>query len=85
MRADLWTYPPLAPCQAGFPVVAFGAGRACDGQILVITDLLGMSSATPKFVRRYAALRDVIHDAVRRYVEDVRSDCFPGPEETYPE
>jgi len=69
----------------GIPTIGIGAGRSCDGQILVITDLLGMSATTPRFVRRYAELRDVIGDAVRRYAEDVRTDRFPGPDETYPE
>ena len=69
----------------GIPTIGIGAGRGCDGQILVITDLLGMSASTPRFVRRYAELRDVIQDAVRRYAEDVRADRFPGADETYPE
>jgi 3-methyl-2-oxobutanoate hydroxymethyltransferase len=69
----------------GIPTIGIGAGRSCDGQILVITDLLGMSATTPRFVRRYAELRDVIGEAVRRYAEDVRTDRFPGPDETYPE
>jgi len=69
----------------GIPTIGIGAGRECDGQILVITDLLGMSASTPRFVRRYAELREIIHDAVRRYAEDVRANQFPGPDETYPE
>ena len=69
----------------GIPTIGIGAGRGCDGQILVITDLLGLSPTTPRFVRRYADVRQVIHDAVQRYAEDVRADRFPGPDETYPE
>ncbi|HET9233807.1 MAG TPA: 3-methyl-2-oxobutanoate hydroxymethyltransferase [Candidatus Eisenbacteria bacterium] len=69
----------------GIPTIGIGAGHVTDGQILVVTDLLGMSAATPRFVRRYADLRDTIRNAVRTYAEDVRGERFPGPEETYPE
>lgn len=67
------------------PTIGIGAGPACDGQILVVNDLLGMTAETPKFVRRYAELRETMRDAVRRYAEDVREGRFPGPEETYSE
>jgi 3-methyl-2-oxobutanoate hydroxymethyltransferase len=65
------------------PTIGIGAGADCDGQILVVNDLLGLPAATPKFVRRYAELRGVIGDAVKRYAADVREGSFPGPEETY--
>jgi len=67
------------------PTIGIGAGPDCDGQILVTNDLLGMPAATPRFVRRYAELREVIGDAVKRYAVDVREGGFPGPEETYSE
>lgn len=67
------------------PTIGIGAGPACDGQILVVNDLLGMSTETPKFVRRYAELRETMREAIRRYAEDVREGKFPGPEETYSE
>ncbi len=67
------------------PTIGIGAGPECDGQILVIQDLLGMPASTPKFVRRYAELRQVIGDAARRYADDVREGDFPGPGETYGE
>jgi 3-methyl-2-oxobutanoate hydroxymethyltransferase len=67
------------------PTIGIGAGSACDGQILVVTDLLGVPSSVPKFVRRYADLHAVMDDAVRRYAGDVRARRFPGPEETYSE
>jgi 3-methyl-2-oxobutanoate hydroxymethyltransferase len=69
----------------GIPTIGIGAGQGTDGQILVVTDLLGLPTSTPRFVRRYADLRSTIRDAVRRYAEDVRDGRFPGPEETYPE
>jgi 3-methyl-2-oxobutanoate hydroxymethyltransferase len=65
------------------PTVGIGASSACDGQILVTDDLLGMFDWTPKFVRRYADLRDVIGKAVDGYASDVRSRSFPGEKETY--
>ncbi len=65
------------------PTIGIGAGAGCDGQILVVSDLLGLTPAAPKFVRRYADLRGVIAEAVRGYAGDVREGRFPGPEETY--
>ena len=67
------------------PTIGIGAGVACDGQILVTPDLLGLTGSAPKFVRPYADLRGTVLEAVRRYAEDVREGRFPGPEETYPE
>jgi 3-methyl-2-oxobutanoate hydroxymethyltransferase len=66
------------------PTIGIGAGPACDGQILVWTDMMGMSTEfRPRFVRRYAELHDVMTEAVGRYVSDVREHSFPGPEESY--
>jgi 3-methyl-2-oxobutanoate hydroxymethyltransferase len=68
----------------GVPTIGIGAGPACDGQVLVLHDLLGMSSRPePKFVRRYAELGDAVVDAVGRYCADVRSGEFPADAETY--
>jgi len=67
------------------PTIGIGAGPSCDGQILVWTDMMGMSTEfRPRFVRRYAELHDTIGTAVGRYVADVRGHAFPGPEESYP-
>lgn len=66
------------------PTIGIGAGSACDGQILVWTDMLGMSTEfRPRFVRRYAELHDVITSAVAAYVDDVRERRFPDTEESY--
>ena len=65
------------------PTVGIGASSACDGQILVTDDLLGMFDWTPKFVRRYADLREVIGKAVDSFAADVRGRSFPGAKETY--
>jgi len=66
------------------PTIGIGAGRACDGQVLVIHDLLGMlPGPVPKFVRTYADLHGASRDAVRRWADDVRSGSFPSDEETY--
>jgi len=68
----------------GVPTIGIGAGAACDGQVLVCTDLLGMSrGATPRFAKRYADLGDAIVDAMRRYVTEVQARVFPGPEHAY--
>jgi 3-methyl-2-oxobutanoate hydroxymethyltransferase len=66
------------------PTIGIGAGQYCDGQILVFTDLVGLSFGhTPKFVRRYADVRSVIADAVAHYAADVRSLAFPSEAESY--
>jgi 3-methyl-2-oxobutanoate hydroxymethyltransferase len=65
------------------PTIGIGASPACDGQVLVLDDMLGMSSRAPKFVRRYADLRPVADAAIESYARDVRSRAFPGPEHLY--
>ncbi|RZJ45575.1 MAG: 3-methyl-2-oxobutanoate hydroxymethyltransferase [Brevundimonas sp.] len=65
------------------PTVGIGASAACDGQILVVPDMLGLFDWTPKFVRRYADLRGEIDRAVAAYAEDVRTRRFPAEVETY--
>ncbi len=66
------------------PTIGIGAGPGCDGQVLVFHDLLGLQDRLrPRFVRRYASLREMSVDALRRYAADVRSGDFPGPGESY--
>ena len=66
------------------PTIGIGAGNACDGQVLVCTDLLGMMRGhTPKFAKRFAQLGDAVVDAVREYVSEVQSRQFPGQSHTY--
>jgi 3-methyl-2-oxobutanoate hydroxymethyltransferase len=66
------------------PTIGIGAGARCDGQVLVIHDMLGMlPGGVPKFVRRYADLHGVAAGAIRRWADDVRSGAFPSSEETY--
>ncbi len=69
--------------QVRCPTVGIGASAACDGQILVTDDMLGMFDWTPRFVRRYADLRQTIAAAVDGYASDVRARAFPGEKETY--
>ncbi len=70
--------------ELGVPTIGIGAGAGCDGQVLVCTDLLGMSTeASPKFVKRYAELADAIVGAVGAYVSEVRSGAFPGADHAY--
>jgi 3-methyl-2-oxobutanoate hydroxymethyltransferase len=62
----------------GIPTIGIGAGPACDGQVLVCTDLLGLSRGhAPRFVKRYAELGNLVVDAVGRYVAEVRAGVFP--------
>uniref|UniRef100_UPI002351FE5F 3-methyl-2-oxobutanoate hydroxymethyltransferase n=1 Tax=Hyphomonas adhaerens TaxID=81029 RepID=UPI002351FE5F len=65
------------------PTIGIGASAACDGQVLVAQDMLGLFDWAPKFVRRYADLRSETETAVKAYAEDVRSRNFPGKAETY--
>lgn len=66
------------------PTIGIGAGNACDGQVLVINDLLGMKEEKgARFVRRYAELHTVITDAVKTYIRDVRDGNYPSEAESY--
>jgi 3-methyl-2-oxobutanoate hydroxymethyltransferase len=65
------------------PVIGIGASAECDGQILVIDDMLGMFERTPRFVKRYGALADEIGKAVESYAADVRARAFPTSDQTY--
>jgi 3-methyl-2-oxobutanoate hydroxymethyltransferase len=66
------------------PTIGIGAGPDCDGQILVLHDLLGLTfEQTPKFARQYANLAAVISGAVRQYCDDVRGGNFPSDAESY--
>jgi 3-methyl-2-oxobutanoate hydroxymethyltransferase len=66
------------------PTIGIGASPACDGQVLVIDDVLGLfSDFTPKFVKRYAELAPEIEQAVKAYADEVRSRAFPGDEHCF--
>ncbi|MBU6374333.1 MAG: 3-methyl-2-oxobutanoate hydroxymethyltransferase [Alphaproteobacteria bacterium] len=65
------------------PTIGIGASAACDGQILVTDDMLGLFDWTPKFVRRYADLRTAVSTAAAGYAADVRARTFPAAAETY--
>ena len=65
------------------PTIGIGASVACDGQILVLEDMLGLSPRVPKFVKRYGELGPGIEKAVADYAADVRKRAFPGPEHVY--
>lgn len=65
------------------PTIGIGASVACDGQVLVVDDLLGLFDWTPKFVRRYGNIKGVIDEAVSKYAADVRARRFPAAAETY--
>ena len=66
------------------PTIGIGAGPDCDGQVLVIHDLLGIFDRfTPKFVKKYAALNGTIVDALSAYAKEVEDGTFPGPEHSF--
>ncbi|MCW2388282.1 3-methyl-2-oxobutanoate hydroxymethyltransferase [Sphingobium sp. B11D3B] len=65
------------------PTIGIGASAACDGQVLVTEDLLGMFERTPRFVKRYADLAGTISDAAAQYAQEVRARSFPGEAQLY--
>jgi 3-methyl-2-oxobutanoate hydroxymethyltransferase len=69
--------------EIAIPTIGIGASPACDGQILVMEDMLGLSPRVPKFVKRYATLGPSIDAAIEAYAAEVRSRAFPGPDNVY--
>jgi 3-methyl-2-oxobutanoate hydroxymethyltransferase len=69
--------------EVAIPTIGIGASPACDGQILVLEDMLGLSPRVPKFVKRYGELAGQIEAAVKAYAADVRSRQFPGSAHVY--
>jgi 3-methyl-2-oxobutanoate hydroxymethyltransferase len=68
----------------GVPTIGIGAGRFCDGQVLVFHDFIGLNQGqAPRFVRRYADLAGTITSATRSFIADVRSGAYPSEAETY--
>lgn len=68
----------------GIPVIGIGAGKGCDGQVLVLHDMLGLNKQfNPRFLRRYLNLYDDIKGAVNHYISDVKSGDFPSESEQY--
>ena len=66
------------------PTIGIGAGNGCDGQVLVMHDMLGLNKGfSPRFLRRYADLHTIITDAVKHYISDVKSGDFPNENEQY--
>ncbi len=66
------------------PTIGIGAGNGCDGQVLVYQDMLGMfSDFTPKFVKKYASIGEIMTAAFKKYDEEVKSSAFPSKENTY--
>ncbi|HZM34371.1 MAG TPA: 3-methyl-2-oxobutanoate hydroxymethyltransferase [Burkholderiales bacterium] len=74
----------LITSRIGVPTIGIGAGPACDGQVLVFHDLVGLFQGfTPTFVKRYAEAGTTIKDAIARYAEEVRSGVFPGEGQSF--
>ena len=66
------------------PTIGIGAGPHCDGQVLVVNDLLGMpSDYVPRFVKQFANLKTVFHDAASEYIDEVRDGTFPAKEHSF--
>ena len=70
--------------ELSIPTIGIGAGGACDGQVLVVHDMLGINKGfSPRFLRRYADLHTIMTEAISHYVEDVKSCDFPNEKEQY--
>jgi 3-methyl-2-oxobutanoate hydroxymethyltransferase len=69
--------------QLRIPTIGIGAGPDCDGQVLVVHDMLGLTERQPRFVKRYAELGTLIVDAAKRYAHDVEKGDFPAAEQSY--
>lgn len=65
------------------PIIGIGAGSGCDAQVLVWTDLMGMTSGAPKLAKAYRNLRNEMQGAIREWSTDIASGDFPGPEQTF--
>lgn len=69
--------------QIDIPTIGIGASASCDGQILVMEDMLGLSEHIPKFVKEFGQVGSAIESAIKAYARDVGARKFPGPEHTY--
>lgn len=69
--------------ELGIPTIGIGAGKDCDGQVLVLPDMLGVYEPAPKFVKNFLRGHDSVQAAVGAYIEAVRTGTFPGPEHTF--
>jgi 3-methyl-2-oxobutanoate hydroxymethyltransferase len=69
--------------QIAIPTIGIGASPACDGQILVMEDMLGLSERVPKFVKEFGRIGAMIDGAISSYASEVRARTFPAPEHTY--
>lgn len=69
--------------QLAVPTIGIGASAACDGQILVLDDMLGLTGRVPKFVKSYGSLASDVRQALGGYADDVRARRFPGPGHVY--
>lgn len=69
--------------QISIPTIGIGASPSCDGQILVLEDMLGLSPWVPKFVRKFGEVGTHIENAIKDYADSVRDRSFPGPEHVY--
>ena len=78
---SLWR--PQITGQVDIPTIGIGASAVCDGQILVLDDMLGLTGRVPKFVKTYGQLAADVRTAVSTYATEVRARQFPGPDHVY--
>jgi 3-methyl-2-oxobutanoate hydroxymethyltransferase len=67
----------------GIPTIGIGAGAQCDGQVLVLPDVLGLNDFKPKFLKRYAEMAPEVRSAIGSWARDVRSGAYPDAEHSF--
>ena len=65
------------------PTIGIGASKYCDGQILVTEDMLGLNDVSPKFVKKYVNLNEIVEKSIKNYVKDVKMKRFPSTKYAY--
>ena len=76
--------PPGSPSHSPIPTIGIGAGPQCDGQVLVLHDMLGLNEQfAPKFLKHYAKLGEAVREAVRAFAGEVRDGKYPGKEHSF--
>ena len=69
--------------EIAIPTIGIGASRYCDGQVLVIDDMIGLSNFYPKFVKQYSKVRKIVDKSIREYCKDVKTGRFPFKKNIY--
>ena len=79
-----WQLAKIITAKLSIPVIGIGAGKFCDGQVLVYHDIMGLyTGKTPKFVKQYASVREIMLKGVQDYISEVKGSYFPEEKHSY--